>query len=206
MPLLVCDKCQTPLPGAVVNTGEPVACPGCHAPLLAQVFPVAFRPAAAGQAAENVVSDEDASCFYHPAKKAVVPCGRCGRFLCALCDLDLGGNRHFCPGCVEAARRGDGKGPQAIPLPAQRRLNHDQLAAFIAVVPLVFVVTVYFTLLTAPVALFLAIRYWNEPRRGPVPRSRVWVVIATLFALLEIGGWVTVFVFLSSRYTHGLIG
>ena len=203
MPLLVCDKCHTALPGAVVNTGEPVACPGCHAPLLAQVFPALFRPVKAGRAAEKVLSDEDASCFYHPNKKAVVPCGRCGRFLCALCDIDLGGDRHFCPGCVEAARQSDGKNPQAVALPVQRRMNHDQLALFIAVVPML---TIYFTLLTAPVALFLAIRYWNEPRRALVPRSRAWVVTAALFALLEIGAWVTFFVLLVSHHTYGLFG
>ena len=201
MPLLVCDKCRTPLPGAVVNTAEPVACPGCHAPLLTQVFPALFRPATAGQSAENLLSDEDASCFYHPAKKAVVPCGRCGRFLCTLCDIDLGGNRHFCPGCVEAARQSEGKNPQAVALPVQRRVNHDQLALFLALAPLL---VFYFTLLTAPVALFLAIRYWNEPRRALIPRSRVRVVFAALFALLEIGGWVTFFTFLFTHHLHGL--
>ena len=204
MSLPVCDKCQTLLPGAVINTGEPVACPGCHAPLLAQVFPALFRPVTVGQTAETVASDEDASCFYHPAKKAVVPCGRCGRFLCALCDIDLGGDRHFCPGCVEAGRLGDGKDPQAVALPVQRRMNHDQLALFLAVAPLLLFFTVYFTLFTAPVALFLAIRYWNEPRRALVPRSRARVVVAALVALLEIGGWITACVFVLSHHLYGL--
>ena len=168
------------------------------------MFPALFRPVAAGRAAENVLSDEDASCFYHPAKRAVVPCGRCGRFLCALCDIDLGGQRHFCPGCVEAARRAEGQNPQAVALPVQRRMNHDQLAAFIAVVPVALIFTFYFTLLTAPVALFLAVRYWNEPRRSLVPRSRVWVVTAALFALLEIGGWIAVGILFVSHHTYGL--
>ena len=204
MPLLVCDKCRTSLTGAVVNTGEPVACPGCHAPLLAQVFPALFRPVAAGKAAENILSDEEASCFYHPAKKAVVPCGRCGRFLCTLCDIDLGGNQHFCPGCVATARQNNETNPQAVALPVQRRMNHDQLALFLAAAPLALVFTVYFTLFTAPAALFLAIRYWNEPRRALVPRSRARVVAAALIALLEIGAWVAAFMFFFSHHLHGL--
>ena len=203
MPLLVCDKCRTPLPGAVVNTLEPVACPGCQAPLLAEVFPALFRAQATGQAAENVLSDEDASCFYHPAKKAVVPCGRCGRFLCALCDLDLGGNRHFCPGCVEAARQeGPGKDARAVALPVQRRMNYDQLAATLAVVPLFMLWPA--TLLTAPVALFLAIRYWNEPPRGLIPRSRVRVFLAAVFATVEIVGWVALLVYYFGRHRYGI--
>ena len=185
------------MPGAAVNTTEPVACPGCHAPLIAQVFPALFRPPAEGRAAENVLTDEDASCFYHPAKKAVVPCGRCGRFLCALCDIDLGGDRHFCPGCVEAARREGGK--EAAELPVQRRTVHDRLAVSLAVVPLLMWPL---TLFTAPVAFFLAVRYWNEPRRGLIPRSRLNVLLAALLALVQIGGWIALFVLLVYHRTY----
>ena len=105
-PYLICDHCRTVLPTAVVNTSEPVACPGCHAPLLARVFPAFSRAGTGGHASESVVSDEDASCFYHPRKKAVVPCVRCGRFLCALCDLEIDG-QHLCPGCLSAAQEGN---------------------------------------------------------------------------------------------------
>lgn len=198
---LYCDKCKTVLPGAVVNTVEPVACPGCHAPLLAQVFPAFFRADPTGKTAENVLSDEDASCFYHPAKKAVVPCGRCGRFLCSLCDIDLGNNRHVCPGCAEAARLDPAaRNAGSVALPESKRLLYDQLACFLAVMPLFFWPA---TLLTAPVALFLGIRYWKEPLRGPLPRSRVRLVVAMLFALAQIAGWATLgFFLLYGRRTH----
>lgn len=201
---LVCDKCRTPLPGAVVNHAELVACPGCHASLMVEVFPAFFRPLATGQAAENVVSDEDASCFYHPAKKAVVPCARCGRFLCALCDIDLGGNRHVCPGCVEAARRepAASTGVALASLAQPRQVLHDQMALTLALVPLCFLGAA--SVVTAPIAIFLAIRYWNEPKSYLVPRGRGRLIAALVLSLLTLAGWIAFGVFFFNRHTYGL--
>ena len=182
MPILRCDKCQTVLPGAVVNTGTLVACPACNVPTLVQVFPAFSRPTARGRAAEALGSAEDASCFYHPNKKAAVPCDECGRFLCTLCDLDLDG-RHVCPECVEIARKA-GK-----TLRAGQRTPHDQVAltvAWVGLIPLFW----FLSLVTGPAALFLALRYWNEPRRSPVPRGRWRLVVAGLLGLLQTSFWV----------------
>lgn len=186
-PTLLCDKCRTVLPGALLNTPEPVACPGCHSALRARVFPAFSRPPAAARAVESVASDEDASCFYHPRKKATVPCGRCGRFLCALCDLELDG-RHLCPGCVEAGRKAaDGRSLLREGLPLPERILHDSVALLLAWMPLLLWP---FTLFTAPVALFLVVRYWNEPARSPVPRWRWRLVVAGGLSLVQIVGWV----------------
>ena len=187
MPFLICDRCRTVLTGGLVNTPEPVACPGCHAPLLARVFPAFSRAGTGGHASESVVSDEDASCFYHPRKKAVVPCVRCGRFLCALCDLELDG-RHLCPGCVEAGRAADGQAALQNGVWLGNRTLHDKLALLLAVVPL-FPLFLAFTMLTAPVALFLVIRYWNEPRQRPMPQGRARLIVAGMLALGQIGFW-----------------
>ena len=189
-PFLLCDKCRTVLTGATVNTPEPVACPGCHSALAARVFPAFFRQDAGGErAAEGVVSEEDASCFYHPRKKAVVPCDQCGRFLCALCDLELDG-RHLCPGCVEAGRSADGRTALRAGLPLAPRTLHDSAALSLAFGPLLLWP---FTLFTAPVALFLVVRYWNEPRRSPIPRRRWRLVVAGAGALAEVAGWIYAF-------------
>ena len=122
MAILQCDKCHTPLPGAAVNTLTPVACPACGAGLILQVFPAFLRPVARGRSSEALASQEDAGCFYHPHKKAVVPCEDCGRFLCALCDLEID-DRHACPVCVEIARQA-GRGLWA----GGQRTLHDQMA------------------------------------------------------------------------------
>ena len=181
MPLLRCDKCQTVLPGAVVNTGTLVACPACGVPTLVQLFPAFSRPVARGRVAEALGSAEDASCFYHPSKKAAVPCDECGRFLCTLCDLELDG-RHICPECVEVARKG-GK-----TLRASTHTLHDQVALAVASIGLVPPFW-FLSFATGPVVLFMAIRYWNEPRRSLVPRSRWRLVVAGMLGALQTGGW-----------------
>src|SRR4029453_12242931 len=60
-------------------------CPACGTLLEVEVFPAFHRSLPAVAAAEAVLTDEEASCFFHPEKKAVVPCQACGRFLCLLC-------------------------------------------------------------------------------------------------------------------------
>ena len=192
-PYLLCDKCRTVLPDPFLNAPGPLGCPGCNAPLLTRVFPAFFRAEAGARASESVSSDEDAGCFYHPRKRAVVPCGQCGRFLCALCDLEVDG-RHLCPGCVEAGRTSGGVLALQNGLLLPPRTLHDRLALSLAVIPLI-PIFLFFTLFTAPVALFLVIRYWNEPRARPIPSGRGRLILAALLALGQLAAWGYVFVY-----------
>jgi hypothetical protein len=97
-----------------------------------------------------------------------------------LCDCELNG-QHFCPSCLEA---GQTKGK--IKSIENQRTLHDSIALALAVYPLLFF---YFTFLTAPVALFLAIRHWNSPR-SIVHRTKIRFVVAISIAGLEIAGWI----------------
>ena len=145
-----------PVPGLVVGRdlqpGRIVSCPGCGDPLQVEVFPALFRRCLPVKG-ETIIESES-SCFYHPQKKAVVPCQGCGRFLCALCDCELRG-QHFCPACLEVGQKGKIKS-----LENQRTL-YDGIALSLAILPLLIF---YFTMVTAPMALYVAIRYWNAPR------------------------------------------
>ena len=182
--LVGCTKCRAPLPPDIYNIGDLRACPACGARNRVDVFPAALRPVASGGTGEAVMVDGEASCFYHPAKKAVVPCESCGRFLCAVCDVDLGG-QHLCPACVESGRR-KGRLQQL----ENRRTLYDSLALAVAVYPIIFVWT---TIIGAPIALYLSIRYWNAPS-SVIPRSKWRFVLAILISLLELGGWVAIFI------------
>src|SRR6185369_12713249 len=103
--VLSCSKCQTSLASPVFyNTGRLEACPTCGTRARIELFPAFFRTEVSGQKAENVVVESESSCFYHPQKKAVIPCEGCGRFLCALCDVDLNG-QHLCPVCLESGKK-----------------------------------------------------------------------------------------------------
>jgi hypothetical protein len=147
------------------------------------VFPAALRPPRPGSVGEAVVIDGEASCFYHPGKKAVVPCEACGRFLCAVCDVEMNGE-HFCPACIES-----GKKKGRMQKLQNRRTLYDSIALAVALVPLI---VWPLTLISAPIALWFSIRHWNAPR-SIVPRTRWRMVVAALIALLQIGGWITGF-------------
>ena len=111
--------------------------------------------------------------------------------MCALCDLDLGG-RHLCPACVTegtpaTASPGGGDRARAGGELSNERFLYDHMALTLAVAPLVLLWPV--TLFTAPAALFYAVRYWNDPPRGFIPRRRYVIFTAALLALAEIAAW-----------------
>ncbi len=192
--LLRCPKCDAPLlrEGAF-EPGKLSPCPSCASRLQIELFPALFRPFTPGRSGEALVIDSEASCFYHPQKKAVVPCQGCGRFLCALCDCELHGE-HFCPACLEVGRT---KGK--IRRLENQRVLYDGVALALAVLPLLIF---YFTLITAPIALYVAIRYWNSPR-SIVHRTKWRFIVAIIFATLEIAGWGIGFFMLATAPRNG---
>ncbi len=174
-----CSQCGMALPAGCLNQPELVPCPGCGAPSQAAVFPALFREAKSGAVGEVIQVDGEAACFFHANKKAVVPCAGCGRFLCALCDCDLNG-QHLCPSCLETGKR-KGKLKNL----ENHRTLHDRIALALAVYPLLIF---YFTLLTAPIALFIAVRYWNAPT-SILRRTKARFVAAIVLASLQLVGW-----------------
>ena len=198
---LHCERCQTILTGEMVNTPKPRPCPGCGTPLLARVFPAFFNPPASQvlpSRQETIASDEDASCFFHPRKKAVVDCANCGRFLCALCDLDVDG-RHLCSTCVENSR---GKGDATEKSFIREHYRYDYLATNLVVFP---VIMWPISLVTAPVALYYVIRYWNSPKTAMIPRGHSRQIVAALLATLQIGAWLFYFGYLWLKDHPGVL-
>lgn len=180
---LRCERCETILGGVAVNTPELVPCPSCQTLLLTQVYPAFFRAGAeAEQRQETVASDEDASCFFHPRKKAVVPCASCGRFLCALCDLEFE-DRHLCPTCVEAGRT---KASAADKVFVREHMRYDYQALMLTAIPFFW----WTAPITAPLALYYALRYWNGPKQALIPRTHARQIIAIILAFLQLGVWV----------------
>jgi hypothetical protein len=147
-----------------------------------EVFPAFFQPSASGHAGDPIVMEQEASCFYHPQKKAVVPCDHCGRFLCALCDVELN-HQHLCPNCLQS-----GKKKGKLKSLDNHRVLYDNIAIRLAVYPAISLIFWFLTILTAPAALFIAIRYWNAPP-SLLPRTRIRFIAAILVALAEIGSW-----------------
>src|SRR5207247_5657365 len=134
----------------------------CRAPIRALVFPALMREPRPAQPAASV-AEGDATCFYHPRKQAVTPCDNCGRFLCALCEIEFQGER-WCPACLESSQRKR----------TNRRLetgrtNYDSIALALAILP---PLAIWPSLLCAPMAIYVAIRHWRAPATI-VPRTRI---------------------------------
>lgn len=184
---VTCSKCKALLPTELFNQQELIDCPSCSAPTLAAVFPALFRESAVALP-QKIVVEGEASCFYHPQKKAIVPCESCGRFLCALCDLDLNG-KHLCPSCLDA-----GKKKGKLKSLENQRILYDRIALALAVFPLLFFWT---SIIGAPMALYVAIRYWKEPC-SIFSRSRATFIVAIVLASLEIVGWISFFIYIAS--------
>lgn len=175
-----CTKCRNPLPAEILNTQYMTACPHCRVTIRADVYPAMFREEQAGAAGEAFVFDDEATCFFHPTKKAAVPCSSCGRFLCSLCDVEFN-NEHICPACLET-----GKKKQKIKNLENRRTMYDRMALTLAVLPILFF---WPSIITAPIAIFISIRYWNAPS-SVVKQTKIRFVLAIIFALLQIIGWI----------------
>ncbi|HLH55184.1 MAG TPA: hypothetical protein VKY92_16380 [Verrucomicrobiae bacterium] len=189
-----CPSCKAPLAEPLLNQPELVPCPSCRGLIHADVFPAIHRELATGSSGEALVIETEAGCFYHPQKKAVTPCDGCGRFLCALCDCELHGE-HFCPTCLETGRK---KGK--IKRLEQERTLYDSIALALAVYPLLIF---YFTVVTAPISLILAIRFWNAPR-SIVHRTKIRFVVAIILSSLQLIGWGVGIYFLTTHWkSHG---
>jgi len=174
-----CGNCSVLLDFDIRNESTTITCPNCNNQILVEAFPALFRGIERGRPGESITLDDDASCFYHRGKKAVIPCESCGRFLCALCDVDFGG-RHLCPPCIELG------GTQAKTEKFRSEyVYYDRLALALAIFPLIIF---YLTIITAPAALYFAVRHWNT-RMSAVPRGKWRHVVAILFAGTEVAGW-----------------
>ena len=167
--LVFCPHCNSGLPSRLLRT-DPVqtACPSCLANLTIEVFPALFRPPAKIEAGTLV--EGEASCYEHPNKRAVALCTHCGRFLCGLCEVEVGGSV-WCPECLGT---GGGSRPKLAALETGRTL-YDSIALALATWPV----------FTAPAALYVAIRYWKAPS-SLIPRNKWRLVAAILLALAQL--------------------
>ncbi len=178
---LPCPACRRPLPNDAHALAALSACPSCGGELEAIPFPALGRGPRVGRAAEATSTPEDAACFQHPGKRAVVPCDGCGRFLCALCDLEIEGN-HLCPACLEAGRR---KGTVAVL--ERSRTRWDRIATALTLLILVCGVA-------APVSAIantaITVLQWRKPQSRVAP-SRAFLLAATILSwVLTVGlGW-----------------
>ncbi|MFH2047667.1 MAG: hypothetical protein ABIK92_21275 [Pseudomonadota bacterium] len=178
--MITCSKCQNPIDANRINTNNYLPCPHCNTKLRADVFPAYTRKAPEAEAGQTLIIDDDASCFYHPSKKAVIPCSSCGRFLCSLCDVEMNGE-HICFSCITNKKtKGELKDLET------HRTLYDSIAIKMAILPLLFLF--WITIITAPITIYIVIRYWKKPS-SIIERSKIRLIAAFIIATIQIGGW-----------------
>ena len=187
--MIYCTKCTKTLNTETYNSWRTEQCPSCGASLIVYAFPALYKIIPEGSPAEPLLVDNEASCYYHPNKKAVIPCSLCGRFLCALCDVEFNG-RHLCMSCLESS----GKKKMVRNL-ENHRVLYDSIALWISTVPMIII---YFTIITAPLVLFMVFRYWKAPS-SILPRTKLRFIAAFIVAGLQITGWTVVIFMLITR-------
>lgn len=155
------------------------------------MFPAMLRSLHEGSGNGQQVAEGEASCYYHPDKQAAKVCSSCGRFLCALCEIDLAG-RCLCPACLEQGRQNE-----QISEMITKRTLHDSIALNASLVPLLLWPV---TLVTAPIAFFLALSAWKKPT-SILPRTKIRLIFALLFSLLQMIGWGALGVLMMQKWT-----
>lgn len=126
--------------------------------------------------AATALSDQ-ATCFFHPEKAFQACCQHCGRFVCALCDLQLGAE-HVCPACFERGRTDSG----AEASKSEWR-HHDVLFDSIALtVGWAWIFFWPIIIAAIPTVIFLHVKYRKAPRSYLIPRSgwRFWMAYVGL--------------------------
>ncbi len=184
-PALACPRCRHTLgPESWIDANRGV-CWGCKTGYEFVGFP-ALRATRQRIAAQPAVLAADSVCFFHAENRAEAICDSCGRFLCAVCAVPFAG-RKLCPACIAAA------GSAETSSVVRERVLFDSIALALAIVPLLIWP---FTLIAAPCALGMAIYGWKKPGSLVSGRSRTRLISAALVAVLEIAGWITLFVYL----------
>lgn len=130
----------------------------------------------------------ESTCFHHPERTAVAACADCGVFVCRLCETSDRGTS-LCLSCFTKRQQSDLK--LDVKKTGSKRIVYDNLAVALALLPMMFF---WATLVTAPAALFVVIRYWRSHPCSVVPRTRFRFVFAGAVALLQMTGWVFFFV------------
>jgi hypothetical protein len=77
-----------------------------------------------------------------------------------------------------------------------QRTLYDGIALTLAVLPILMWPL---TFITAPASLFIVVRHWRSPL-SVVPRTRVRYVLAALFAVAQIAGWLFLFYTIWASY------
>src|SRR5205085_11673465 len=174
-----CPRCDAKLMTDWIRTGI-VRCPDCNRDFEA----TAFNPSAPKLKIAEVATIGPAganACANHARNVATTSCTRCGLFICALCDMNVGSGS-YCPSCFDRVRA-----EGALPVASKMR-DYSSLARVTAVAGVFFAF-----MFLGPLFGVLVLHYQSKGRkemraRGENPWTGGAVVVLVLAILLIVGG------------------
>lgn len=181
-PHLACPSCKTDISVSKETDGKMIECTECNSNIEVFLFPELFARTEAVRANNVSEIDQEACCFFHENKVATSHCTQCGRFICKLCELDIG-DECLCPSCAS----GDNK-TKKVSL-KNRSVLYDKIALYLTLYPVLLIITFYFTIFTAPLGIIVAIRYWNR-QETILPRGKWRFIVALIIGVIEVLVWI----------------
>jgi hypothetical protein len=173
--LIRCPRCYGMLSGPWTEGGETLRnCERCGEFLRISVFPTLLIAPPLPMSPGVRAMEGDATCFFHPEKRAERSCDRCGRFLCALCDLPVGA-RHLCPACLKAGAEENAALPELV----TKRVSYGRMSLLLALLGML-------CFLTSPAAIFVALYGWNKPGSIVHGKRRISATFGLLIGSLQV--------------------
>jgi uncharacterized paraquat-inducible protein A len=172
-----------PLREEAIRTGE-TECPYCRGVFEATAFDAPQRAAVPQVQLAGAGPEADAACAMHARNAAVTSCQRCGLYICALCDMNIG-TGSFCPPCFERVRT-EGELQRA----ARRYRDYASMARTAVIVGLLFSF-VFLGLPFGALGIYYGLKGLKQRRAEGKPRTGVMVAI--VLGVLEcLGGIATI--------------
>jgi ribosomal protein L37AE/L43A len=173
-----CPRCEAKLTSDWIRSGT-IVCPDCNRPFEATAFNPAQAKLKVAEAVGTTVGESNA-CANHARNAATTNCTRCGLFICALCDMNVG-TGSYCPSCFDRVRT-----EGALPTIAKKTRDFGAMARVSAVAGLVFTLA-----FLGPLFGILSLYYQAKARKqrreiGEDP-WHAGMVVVMLLAILEIG-------------------
>lgn len=171
-----CPRCGVALTADWIRTGT-VLCPYCGRNFEATAFTPPQRTQAVTAEVVTVGPEGANACANHTRNAATASCQRCGLFICALCDMNVGAGS-YCPSCFERVRT-----EGTLQAAARRYRDYAMMARTSAVVGLLFSF-IFLGLPFGAVAVFYAIKARKQRREEG--RSLAGVTLVMILGILEV--------------------
>jgi uncharacterized paraquat-inducible protein A len=182
-----CPRCHARLTADWIHSGT-VICPDCNKPFEATAFRPPQRTLEVVSVAAALTPDGANACANHARNAAVTNCVRCGLFICALCNMDVGTGPH-CPSCFDRLRTDDALSPAAT------RYRDYVSMARIAMLAGLFFSFMFLGIPFAAASLYYARKGFKQLRDEG--RSKVGLIIIIVMDVFEIIlgiGWIAVLI------------